>query len=159
MTWPGSQLPPLPPGMNRLRTKSGKRRRNTPTSTERLMIATARRLGVAAKPKKTTAAIGRCLDHVFSDLGFTSAWHLASFIDHLAARTPGKRGNIRLPAWKTPEGEGVRYVVGVRCTNCKGAGCGRCQMYGWGVRLVVAVTRRATRCEKHEPAPETTPAE
>jgi hypothetical protein len=142
----------------RPRAKSGKRRINAPTGTERLMLATARKLGIAPKPKRRTEDIGRCLEHCAEELlGFagpspaSAAWALANFISDLdARRPPGRRkGNIRLPSWKTPPG--VRYVVAVRCKGCAGRGCGRCQMYGWGVRLVVAIRKRA--CENHEAAP------
>jgi hypothetical protein len=136
----------------RRRGKDGKRR-NAPSSTERLMLATARKLGITAKLRKTTDAIPRCLDHAFESLGFSSAWDLARFIEDLAGRSPGKKGNVRLPSWKTPEGG--RYVVAVRCRECKGRGCRRCDQYGWGIRLVVAINKGA--CAKHD-APPTTPA-
>ncbi len=118
------------------------------------MIATARKLGIAAKPRKTTDAIPRCLDHAYEALGFSSAWDLARFIEDLSARSPGKTGNVRLPSWKTPPG--ARHVIAVRCKDCKGRGCRRCEMYGWGIRLVVAIKKSAF--VKHEASSAPTPA-
>jgi hypothetical protein len=117
------------------------------------MLKAARTAGLAPKALRTTDAIPQCLDHAYEALGFTSAWDLAHFIEELARRSPGKKGNVRLPSWKTPTG--ARYVLGVRCRECKGRGCRRCEMYGYGVRLVVSTKTRA--CAKHQAAPPTAP--
>jgi hypothetical protein len=148
MAWPGSQLPA---GMKRPRRRRGKgRKRTRPSSLEKLMVKTAISLGVAARPPKTTEGVGRCLAHAAGVLGFldSDGWSLARFIEDLAARSPGKKTNVRLPSWKTPPG--ARHVIGVRCRQCAGRGCHRCDMYGWGVRIVVAIKKGA--CAKHEVA-------
>jgi hypothetical protein len=149
MSWPGSILPAGARVPRRRRGKGGKRTR--PTSTERLMVKTARALGIAPKPRKTTTAVPRCVDHAFEMLGFATAWDLARFIEALAARSPGKLGNVRLPQWKVPEG--VRSVVAIRCQACKGRGCSRCDQYGFGILLKVAIKK--TKCARHEAAPPT----
>src|SRR5579872_4928851 len=111
--WPGTSLPPNAKPVRRRRTKGGGKRRRGPTPTERIMIAQARSLGIAPRAKKTTEIVPRCLDHCFEDLNFSSAWDLANFIAALDARRPlGKRkGNLRLPDWKTPQGQGVKYAL------------------------------------------------
>jgi hypothetical protein len=120
------------------------------------MLATARTLGIAPKAPKTTEGVGRCLDHAFSELGFLDAWSLARFIDSLAERGPRQKKppqRVRLPAWKVPEGKGVRAVVAIRCKVCSGTGrgCARCTGYGWGI----VFTLRRARCG-HPMAPTST---
>jgi hypothetical protein len=117
------------------------------------MLRIAREKGVAAKPKRTTEGIGRCLPHCHEELGFSSPWDLAMYLDELARRSQGWKGNVRLPSEKTPPG--VRLAIGVRCKHCKGRGCHRDEMMGWGVVYRVAIRKR--ECAQHEAAP-TTPA-
>jgi hypothetical protein len=112
------------------------------------MVATARKFGIATTAKKTTEGIGRCIDHAFELLGFTSGWALAHFIEDLARRSPGKKRNVRLPRWKVPDG--LRAVVAVRCKHCKGRGCIKCDHYGWGILLKVPIHKRP--CPRHEAA-------
>src|SRR5580700_4801085 len=141
VAWPGSSLPSHVKQPRGRRGTGGCKRINAPSSTERIMLTTARALGIAPKAKKTTDAIPRCLDHCYELLGFSSSWELARFIEDLATRSPGKKGNVRLPSWKTPPGAHARHVVAVRCRECKGRGCRRCDQYGWGIRLVVAIKK------------------
>jgi hypothetical protein len=136
--------------MKRPRRRGKSSRRGT-SSTARLLTKIGREQGIVAKPKRTTEGIGRCLGHAYEMLGFTSAWDLARFIEDLAGRSHGKKQNVRLPSWKTPEG--ARHVIAVRCKLCAGRGCRRCDQYGWGIRLVVAIRKHA--CAKHDAAPPT----
>jgi len=117
------------------------------------MLATARKLEVAPKAKRTTTAIPRCLAHACSECGFPdNPWGLALYLDELGRRLPGRKGrNVRLPPEKCPDG--VRAAIGVRCKRCKGAGCGRCEMMGWGVIYRVPIRKR--ECEHHEAEPDT----
>ena len=127
MAWPGSQLPP---NVKRPRRRA-KSSRRAPSSTTRLLTKIGRAHGIIAKAKRTTEGVGRCVDHAWELLNFSSPWALAQFIDELARRAPGKKQNVRFPPWKVPEG--VRAVVAVRCKRCKGSGCHHCDQYGWGI--------------------------
>jgi hypothetical protein len=115
------------------------------------MLTTARRLEIAPKARKTTEGVGRCVEHAYEMLGFSSAWGLVAFIDELARRSPGQKRNVRLPSWKTPEG--VRAVIAVRCRQCMGRGCSApaCSMFGWGVVMKVSVRKRESKCAHEVP--------
>ncbi len=156
MAWPGSTWPSGTKPRRR-RSKSGKRR-NGPSSTERLMLATARSLGIAPKAKRTTDAVGRCLDH--ASRRWVHVAHGTSRLRRLAGRTgtaseetPEARSTARVEACPTP----CRAVVAIRCKACSGTGrgCGVCTGYGWGVVLKMPIKTGA--CVKHQAAP-TTPA-
>lgn len=127
------------------------------------MLQVARKLKVAPLPKKRAADIGRCLNHCYEELGFSSAWDLAKFIDAQAERGPRRKKRperVRLPAWKVPDGQGIRVVIAVRCKACSGTGqaCRRCSGYAWGIIYRCAISKRASRCERHEAAPEPSPS-
>jgi hypothetical protein len=153
--WPGSQ----PPNVTRpRRRKGGKRRINAMSATARLMLATARRLEVAPKAKRTTEVIPRCLTHACEELGFLSPWDLAIYLDELARRSPlarrppkkGRSFRVRLPPEKRPPG--ARLAVGVRCARCAGRGCLKCEQFGWGVLYTIGITKRE-HGHKCTPAP------
>ena len=117
------------------------------------MLATARKLGVAPKAPKRIEVVPRCLEHAFEELGFSTPWDLAFYLDELARRTPRKGSNVRLPPEKTPGG--VRVAIGIRCRHCKGRGCYRCAMHGWGILYRVAIKKREHKCVPREAAPAT----
>ena len=110
------------------------------------------------KPLKKIEVVPRCLEHAFEELGFSTPWDLALYLDELSRRAKGREGrNVAIPREKVPL-PGVR-AVGVRCKRCKGRGAGcKCQ-YGWGVICKVPIRKREHehRCTPREAAP-TTPA-
>lgn len=162
--FPGSTLPPGTKPPRRRRTKTGKRRKG-PTSVERIMRAAGIKAGIIAKPPKRFEDIGRCLSHACDDpdigpyLGFPGApWSLALYLFELFLRRKNarkKNAKVRLPPEKTPPNIGI---FGVACRHCAGRGCHRCEQYGYGLVLRCSITKRASRCERHEAAPEPSPA-
>ena len=134
-----SSQPPRGPRPKKRRKHRGK------SATEQLTLKIARRLEVVPRAKKTTNAFGRCLPHCFEELYFSSPWAALAFIEELARRNPRRKGNVRLPKWKRPDG--VRAVIAVRHRECAGRGCDECEHYGWGVRYMIGIPIRP--CLKH----------
>jgi len=147
MAWPGS-TPPANARRPRHRRGKGNRRINAKSSLERLVVRIARREKVTGPAKKTTEVRGVCLSHCFEQLGFSSPWAAATYIDELFRRHPRAK-TVRLPKEKRPEG--VRLVIAVRCRLCNGRGCQADGGYGVGCRYILAIPTKA--CTKHEAAP------
>ena len=155
MAWPGSELPSH--GKRpRVRRKRIERPINASSST-RVMLALARKLGIALPAKRTTEGVGRCLPHACEDplLGFPDdPWGLALYLDALSARRNPrgkKRRKVVLPPEKSPRGV---VAVGVPCPHCT-KGCTRCDWFSWGLLYKVPIRKRARECKQHEAAPAT----
>jgi hypothetical protein len=134
VTWPGTTAPPVHGAGRRRRTPT---KRRGPSSTAARMLAIARRVGVAPKAEKKTEDIGRCLQCVCADLGFSSPTALGAYLDALSLRGRGKPlARVRLPPEKRPRH--VKLVVGIHCQKCGGRGCETCGFAGWAILFRIA---------------------
>jgi hypothetical protein len=142
----------LPPNVKRPRRRGkGGKRRAGPSATERLMVATARKLGIAPKAKrKEKEVVPRCADHLdFLSVGFLSLADCILYVDSIARRGRKPLNLVRLPKEKCPPG--ILKVVAVRCRACRtGCYCQRCGGWGWGFRFHVG--RRESKCDQHKAA-------